>query len=83
MLIGLAYYVPLNANGGTLGKKALGLRVEDAKTGENIGMARSFLRYIVAIASAIALLIGYLWCIWDADKQTWHDKAAGSVVVRT
>ncbi len=82
LLIGAAYYIPLNANGGTLGKKALGLRVEDAKTGEDIGLGRSAIRYVVAIASALALLLGYFWCIWDPKKQTWHDKAAGSVVVR-
>ncbi len=82
LLIGLAYVVGLNANGGTLGKRAVGLRLEDAETGEDIGYPRALVRYIVAIASALALLLGYLWCIWDDKKQTWHDKAAGSVVVR-
>jgi uncharacterized RDD family membrane protein YckC len=36
----------------------------------------------VAIFSGLVLLLGYLWAIWDANKQTWHDKAAGSFVVR-
>jgi len=27
------------------------------------------------------LLIGYLWMLWDDEKQTWHDKVVGSVVV--
>ena len=82
-LIGLAYYATLNANGGTWGKRVVGLRLEDATTGEDIGFPRALVRYIVAIASALVLLLGYLWCIWDDKKQTWHDKAAGSVVVRT
>ncbi len=83
LLVGLAYVVGLNANGGTLGKRVVGLRLEDAKTGEDIGYPKAFGRYIVAIASALALLLGYLWCIWDDRRQTWHDKAVGSVVIRT
>ena len=81
--VSMAYLVPLNANGGTLGKKAVGIRLEDANTGENIGIGMAFLRYVVAIASFFALLLGFLWAAWDDKTQTWHDKAAGSVVVTT
>jgi uncharacterized RDD family membrane protein YckC len=31
--------------------------------------------------SAIPLYLGFLWMLWDNKKQTWHDKAAGTVVV--
>jgi uncharacterized RDD family membrane protein YckC len=31
--------------------------------------------------SGAVVLIGFLWMIWDREKQTWHDKAAGSVVI--
>ncbi len=81
-LAAITYYVVLNANGGTLGKRALGIRLEKAETGEDIGYPSALVRYIVAIFSGLALLLGYLWCIWDSRNQTWHDKAAGSVVVR-
>lgn len=82
-VIGVTYVVLLNANGGTLGKQAVGIRLQDAETGEDIGMSRALLRYIVAIASGLVLGLGYLWSIWDDKKQTWHDKAAGSIVVKT
>ncbi len=82
IVIGFGYVVLLNANGGTLGKRALGMRLQNSETGENIGIGMAVVRYFVAIASGLALAIGYLWCIWDANKQTWHDKAAGSVVVK-
>jgi len=26
--------------------------------------------------------LGFLWMLWDKDRQTWHDKAAGSFVIR-
>ena len=82
-LIGFSYIVGLNANGGTLGKRAVGLRLESAETGEDIGYGMAVVRYIVAIFSAAVLLIGYFWMIWDPNNQTWQDKAAQSVVVRT
>jgi uncharacterized RDD family membrane protein YckC len=28
------------------------------------------------------LFLGFFWIIWDAEKQGWHDKIAGTVVVR-
>jgi uncharacterized RDD family membrane protein YckC len=82
-LIGLAYftYFEGSASGQTLGKKALGIRVIDFKAGGAIGYGRAFIRYIGRIVSTIVLLIGYLWMLWDREKQTWHDKFAGSVVV--
>lgn len=83
LAIGIGYYVGLNAHGGTLGKRAVGLRLESDKTGEDIGYGAALVRYVVAIASAVVLFLGYFWVIWDDKNQTWHDKAAGSVVVRT
>ncbi len=83
VVLAIGYYVPLNARGGTFGKRMVGLRVEDYATRDTIGLARALTRYAVAVVGGLAILIGYLWCIWDDDKQTWHDKAAGSVVVRT
>ena len=32
--------------------------------------------------SGLALLVGYFWMLWDRDRQTWHDKFVGAVVVR-
>ena len=82
-LLGLAYftYFEGSASGQTLGKKALGIRVIDLRTGGPIGYGRAFIRYVGRFVSAIVLLLGYLWMLWDKEKQTWHDKFAGSVVV--
>lgn len=40
-------------------------------------------RGVAAFFGAIAAGIGYFWCSWDPAKQTWHDKLAGTVVVKT
>jgi uncharacterized RDD family membrane protein YckC len=31
----------------------------------------------------LPLFIGILWVAFDSRKQGWHDKIAGTVVVRT
>ena len=83
LLIGIGYFVYFEGGptGQTLGKKALGIRVIDARAGGPIGYGRAFLRYIVEAIFSGILLLGYLWMLWDREKQTWHDKAATSVVV--
>ena len=53
----------------------------DFSGGGPIGYGRAFIRYIGRILSAIPLLLGFLWMLWDKEKQTWHDKFANSVVV--
>jgi len=83
ILGGIIYYSVLEggAKGQTIGKMALGIRVIDLGRGGPIGVGRGFIRYIGRIASSIVLMLGYLWMLWDKEKQTWHDKMAGSVVV--
>jgi uncharacterized RDD family membrane protein YckC len=82
-LVSLAYFTYFEGgpSGQTVGKKALGIRVYDLRQGGPIGYGRGLLRQIGKYISAIVILLGYLWMLWDKEKQTWHDKIAGSVVV--
>jgi len=83
LLISAAYFTILigSTRGQTLGQMALGIRVIDFNTGGPIGYGRAFIRWLVSIISAIVLFLGYLWMLWDKEKQCWHDKAANDVVV--
>ncbi|HWF33824.1 MAG TPA: RDD family protein [Solirubrobacteraceae bacterium] len=83
IVAGAAYYVYFEGGptGQTLGKRALGIRVIDFSTGGPIGYGRAFIRYIGKIVSGIPIYLGYLWMLWDREKQCWHDKFAGDVVV--
>jgi uncharacterized RDD family membrane protein YckC len=82
VLAGIAYYTYFEGESGqTLGKRALSIRVVDINGGGPIGYSRAFIRYIGRIVSAIPLLLGYFWMLWDPQKQTWHDKFANSVVI--
>ena len=29
-----------------------------------------------------SVLLGYLWAFWDDQRQTWHDKAADTYVIK-
>jgi uncharacterized RDD family membrane protein YckC len=81
----LAYFTWFHGSTGrTPGNAALGIRVVDFREGrvEPIGFGRAALRWLVSIPSALLILVGYLWMLWDRDRQTWHDKAAGSLPIR-
>lgn len=83
IIIFIAYftYFEGSESGQTLGKRAVGTRVIDFATGGPIGYGRAAIRTVGRYVSAIALLLGYLWMLWDPEKQTWHDKFASTVVV--
>ena len=60
----------------------MGLKVID-ETGSNIGYGKSFLREIVGkIVSGLVFNLGYVWVAFDDKKQGWHDKIAGTYVVK-
>jgi uncharacterized RDD family membrane protein YckC len=66
----------------TPGMMLLGLRIARDADGTPPGLGRSILRYIGYFVSAIVLFIGFIWIAFDSKKQGWHDKIAGTVVVR-
>ena len=82
LLVPVLYYIVLWAYGGTLGQRVLGMRVVNAATGADLGLARALLRYVGFIIATIPIYIGLIWVGFDPRKQGWHDKIAGSFVVR-
>jgi uncharacterized RDD family membrane protein YckC len=71
----------------TFGKMAVGIKVVDAEHRSRIGYARAFTRWL-STAFLWALLwapgiLDHLWPLRDGRNQTFHDKFARSVVVRT
>ncbi|HMS27875.1 MAG TPA: RDD family protein [Burkholderiaceae bacterium] len=67
----------------TPGKMLLSLRVVDAKTGQSLSVGQSIARYLGYFVSTIPFGLGLLWVGFDSKKQGWHDKIAGTVVVRS
>jgi uncharacterized RDD family membrane protein YckC len=84
-LVGPAYYVFFEGRpeGQTLGKKALGIRVVRKSNGAPVGYGLAIGRFLARFLDAITLGLGLLWAAWDPLHQTFHDKAAGTLVVRS
>lgn len=68
--------------GGTPFRRGYGAVIVDMNTGLPIGMGRAFIRVLVANISLLAFGLGFLWMLWDPKSQTWHDKAAKTLVVK-
>ena len=66
----------------TPGKMAIGARIVDAKTGGKPSTSQLLIRYLGYYVAMLPLFIGILWVAFDPRKQGWHDKMAGTVVVR-
>jgi uncharacterized RDD family membrane protein YckC len=81
-VLGVYWIVTWSQLGGSLGQRALGLRVVSADDGGNIGVGRAVLRFAGYLVSAIPFAIGLMWAGFDPRKQGWHDKIAGTFVVR-
>lgn len=68
--------------GQSWGKKALGLRLVGETSGQPIGIGMAFVRDLAHIVDSVICLIGYLFPLWDAKKQTIADKLVKTLVVR-
>lgn len=86
IVLGLGYWLWMarreGTTGQTIGKKALGIRTVDATTGAPIGMGRAIGRRLCYFISQLACYLGFLWPLWDARKQGFHDKIVSTVVVK-
>jgi uncharacterized RDD family membrane protein YckC len=66
----------------TPGKMALSLRILDATTGDKPSSGQFVGRYFGYLVSMLPLFLGLIWVAFDKRKQGWHDKLAGTVVVK-
>ena len=66
----------------TPGKMLVSAQIVDAKTMGKPSTGQLIVRYIGYFISAFVFCIGFLWVAFDKRKQGWHDKIAGTLVVR-
>jgi uncharacterized RDD family membrane protein YckC len=67
----------------TPGKMAFKLSIVDAKTGAKPSNGQLIGRYFAYYLSILPFFLGIIWVGIDRRKQGWHDKLAGTVVVRS
>ena len=66
----------------TPGKMATKLVIVDAQTGGKPSTGQFVIRYIGYYIAMLPLFLGIIWVGIDKRKQGWHDKLAGTVVLR-
>ena len=66
----------------TPGKMATRLEVVDASTGKKMSTGQAIVRYFAYILAVLPFGLGLIWVGIDKRKQGWHDKLAGTVVIR-
>ncbi len=81
-LVWLAYFAGMWAwRGTTIGGIVLNLKVVRFD-GQPLTFPVALVRALMAAFSAVVLFLGFFWIAWSREKQAWHDKIAGTVVVR-
>jgi len=50
--------------------------------GRDMDWPTAVVRALSCFLSLVVAGLGFLWIAFDGDKQGWHDKIAGTVVVR-
>jgi uncharacterized RDD family membrane protein YckC len=86
LAIDIAYFGYFwSSRGASIGMMPFGFKVRDIATGQYPTMGKAALRGLVwclevAFTVCIVGAIGWLWQLWDPQKQAWHDKAAGTIV---
>ncbi len=66
----------------TPGKMLIGAKIVDEKTLGKPSTGQLIGRYFAYYLSTIVLLLGFFWVGFDARKQGWHDKLAGTLVIK-
>lgn len=77
----LALYWWYYTTGWSPGRALVGIRIVDEQGGRP-GARRGIGRLLMSFVSTLILGVGYLAMLWSPTKQTWHDGAAGTYVVR-
>lgn len=68
--------------GQSIGKRVMGTWLVGELDGRPVGALNAFLRDLLHILDGVAY-VGYLWPIWDEQRQTFSDKIMRTAVVRT
>jgi uncharacterized RDD family membrane protein YckC len=69
-------------SGQSIGKRALGMRLVAAATGQPVGFGRAVGRQLAHLLDGLPLWLGYLWPLWDEQRQTFADKVCCTLVVQ-
>ena len=82
VLVLIAYHAAFWAwKGTTLGGLVCGLKVVRTD-GRPMDRSVALVRALAAVFSALPLFLGFFWAGWSAERRSWHDLIAGTLVVK-
>ena len=86
VVIDVAYFAYFWSSGGaSIGMMPFGFKVRDMATGQYPTMGKAALRGFIwtleyALTFSLVGALGWLWMLWDPQKQAIHDKIARTIV---
>ena len=86
IVIDVAYFAYFwSSRGASIGMMPFGFKVRDMATGQYPTLGKAALRGLIwtleyGFTVCIIGAIGWLWMLWDPQKQAIHDKVAGTIV---
>jgi uncharacterized RDD family membrane protein YckC len=86
LILDVMYFAYMwSSQGASIGMMPFGFKVRDMATGQYPTMGKAALRgfiWVLEVGFTICIIgaIGWLWQLWDPQKQAIHDKVAGTIV---
>ncbi len=86
LIVDVAYFAYFwSSRGQSIGMMPFGFKVRDLATGQFPTLGKAALRgfiWTIEVGLTICIIgaIGWLWQLWDPQKQAIHDKVAGTIV---
>ena len=78
----VAYHIAMwTWKGTTIGGVVLSLKIVRAD-GSRVNFGVALVRSLASFFSAAVLFLGFFWAGWSREKQAWHDRIAGTIVVK-
>ena len=76
------YSRAVSSTGQWIGNRVTNTTVVDVRNGRLVGGGEAGLRFVLRYFVSMIFFIGFLIALGNSQRQTFHDKAAGTVVTR-
>ena len=89
VVVDVAYFAYFwSSRGASIGMMPFGFKVRDMATGQYPTVGKAALRGVIwtleyTLTFCLVGALGWLWMLWDPQKQAIHDKVAGTIVTTT
>ncbi|MBU6401951.1 MAG: RDD family protein, partial [Verrucomicrobia bacterium] len=82
LLTWVVYHVGMwTWRGTTIGGVVMGIKIF-RRDGRPLDFGVALIRSLASFFSFFVFCLGFLWVGWDREKLSWHDKIAGTIIVR-